>query len=193
MSFPKLLFIITENTNTLLSKAKVQKLAEIRSLNFQYSRQKLELICILSYRELSELAEYYCTKFLCQLGFVDSTLDLVLHIDFLHSRIEHFFPHCLMERNAVYTKIHCEALSFSHRTQFLWLIAVLCLVTHSHFFKLQICTWEIYFREESHLSKGGTFQNHESHVACCTKYRGRAEMCILEVEALSSVLQSNGT
>lgn len=133
MSFPKLLFIITENTNTLLSKAKVQKLAEIRSLNFQYSRQKLELICILSYRELSELAEYYCTKFLCQLGFVDSTLDLVLHIDFLHSKIEHFFPHCLMERNAVYTKIHCEALSFSHRTQFLWMIAVLCLVTHSHF------------------------------------------------------------
>lgn len=35
---------MTENTNALLSKAGVQKLAEIHSLNFQHLRQNVELI-----------------------------------------------------------------------------------------------------------------------------------------------------
>lgn len=35
-----MLFIITGNTNASLSKAKVQKLAEVHSLNFHYLRQK---------------------------------------------------------------------------------------------------------------------------------------------------------
>lgn len=66
------------------------------------------LIYILSYRELSELVDYYCTKLLCQLAFLDwiaSTSHLVLYIDF-------FFPstvfplidggECSLSKNMVY-------------------------------------------------------------------------------------------
>lgn len=38
--FPKLLFVITGSTSASLSKAKVQKLAEVHSLNFRHLRQK---------------------------------------------------------------------------------------------------------------------------------------------------------
>lgn len=47
--------------------------------------KKVGLIYILSYRELSELVDYYCTELLCQLGFVGwlaSTSHLVLCIDY---------------------------------------------------------------------------------------------------------------
>jgi len=52
----------------LLSKAEVQKFAEVHSLNFHQLGQKVELIYILSYRDLSESIEYYRTKLLRQLG-----------------------------------------------------------------------------------------------------------------------------
>lgn len=49
----KSLFIMTEKTNALLSKAGVQKLAEIHSLNFQHLRQNVELIYTLKVDRIS--------------------------------------------------------------------------------------------------------------------------------------------